>query len=208
MAYALPYHASLLYDKYKIGYGIISLQAKESKHAGVKHDLTLTNRSKSTGSLGKWWQVMRANYVRAFYLPKHNPVPSTYTSHYESRHPAHLGQPSSCECGRLKNLDFIDCHFCQGCVDVMECAELGWLSDKVKNVLKPIKCPTCNECFPDNISCNSHLKAVHQSTTESTVHLDPRQMSVIQLREELRKRGMSATGSKLHLVKRLSGAIM
>lgn len=75
MAYALPYHASLLYDNYKIGYGIISLQAKESKHAGVNNDLALTNRSKSTDSLGKWWQVMWADYVRAFYLPKHNRVP-------------------------------------------------------------------------------------------------------------------------------------
>ena len=28
MAYSLPYHASLLYDNYKIRYGIISLQAK------------------------------------------------------------------------------------------------------------------------------------------------------------------------------------
>jgi hypothetical protein len=58
MAYAIPYHASILFDSYAIGLGIISLQAKESKHAGRKHDLSLTNRSKSTGSLGKWWQVM------------------------------------------------------------------------------------------------------------------------------------------------------
>jgi hypothetical protein len=36
MGYALPYHASLLFDHYRIGYGIISLQAKESKHAATK----------------------------------------------------------------------------------------------------------------------------------------------------------------------------
>ena len=117
MAYALPYHASLLYDNYKIGYGIISLQAKESKHAGVKNDLALTNKSKSTDYLSKWWQVMRANYVRVFYLPKHNPVPTAYISHYESRHPAHLKQHSSCECGRIKDNDATECSFFESCKD-------------------------------------------------------------------------------------------
>ena len=71
VAYAIPYHAQLLYDKCKVGYGILSLQAKESKHSGVKKDLALTNRSRSTGALGKWFQVMCSNYVRAFYLPEH-----------------------------------------------------------------------------------------------------------------------------------------
>lgn len=61
VAYATPYHASLLFNNYDIGFGILSLQAKESKHSGIKHDLLMTNRSRSTGSLGKWWQVMRAN---------------------------------------------------------------------------------------------------------------------------------------------------
>ncbi|KAK3741661.1 hypothetical protein QZH41_005089 [Actinostola sp. cb2023] len=48
VANAIPYPALLLYNKYKMGYGIISLQAKESKHSGIKYDLTLTNRSRST----------------------------------------------------------------------------------------------------------------------------------------------------------------
>ena len=43
MGYAIPYHASALFENYRVGLGIISLQAKESKHAGVKYDLTLTN---------------------------------------------------------------------------------------------------------------------------------------------------------------------
>ena len=46
VAYAIPYHPAKLYDNYyKVGYGIISLQAKEAKHSGVKNDLDLTNRS-------------------------------------------------------------------------------------------------------------------------------------------------------------------
>ena len=38
VAYAIPCHASLLFKDYKIGFGILSLQAKESKHSGIKHD--------------------------------------------------------------------------------------------------------------------------------------------------------------------------
>lgn len=43
VGYAIPYHANLLFQFYKVGYGIASLQAKEAKHSGVKDDLTLTN---------------------------------------------------------------------------------------------------------------------------------------------------------------------
>ena len=38
--------------------GIVSLQAKEAKHSGVKEDLTLTNRSNGSTATGKWWQAM------------------------------------------------------------------------------------------------------------------------------------------------------
>jgi hypothetical protein len=55
VGYAIPYHATKLYDMYKVGYGTISLQAKEAKHAAIKKDLALTNRSTSTDSKGKWW---------------------------------------------------------------------------------------------------------------------------------------------------------
>lgn len=44
VAYAIPYHAFKLYEKYKVGYGIIS---QEARHWGVKNDLALSNRSMS-----------------------------------------------------------------------------------------------------------------------------------------------------------------
>ena len=54
VGYAIPFHARKLYEEYNIGYGILSLRAKESKHAGIKGDLLLTNRSNqsSTSRLG------------------------------------------------------------------------------------------------------------------------------------------------------------
>ena len=39
VGYAIPCHANL-FKLYKVGYGIVSLQAKEAKHSGVKDDLT------------------------------------------------------------------------------------------------------------------------------------------------------------------------
>ena len=58
VCYAIPYDADLLFKQYKVGYGIVSLQAKKAKHSGVKDDLTLTNRSTISSPGGKWWQVM------------------------------------------------------------------------------------------------------------------------------------------------------
>lgn len=39
LGYVVPYHARLLYDRYKIGYGILSMQGKESKHSAIKQEL-------------------------------------------------------------------------------------------------------------------------------------------------------------------------
>lgn len=48
IAYAFLHHALKIYDKYRIWYGIISLQAKEAKQSGIKSDLALSNRSKKS----------------------------------------------------------------------------------------------------------------------------------------------------------------
>ncbi|CAH1274765.1 Hypp9312 [Branchiostoma lanceolatum] len=53
VAKAIPYHAQVLWSKYHIGYGILSLQAKESKHSALKKDLLLTNRCKDPGKDNK-----------------------------------------------------------------------------------------------------------------------------------------------------------
>ena len=64
----MPCHFMQIYDKYGIGFGILSLQAKESKHAGLKGELSMTNQSWASDHKGKWWQLMRSNYIRTFYL--------------------------------------------------------------------------------------------------------------------------------------------
>lgn len=206
MAYAIPYHSSLLFDNYAIGLGIISLQAKESKHAGIKHDLTLTNRSKSTGSLGKWWQVMRANYVRAFYLPEHHPMPSTYISHYDSRMPSQVKKPDYCDCGRKKSDPHEQlCSFCMQCTNILHCALEQKLSPEVEAVVLPVVCSTCHMRFPDKSYHDDHVKYAHSTTVPVLSDINVQSLTVLELKQELKRRGLTTSGTKEILRKRLEG---
>ena len=55
---------------------------------------------------------MRANYVRAFYMPEHQPVPGTYTYHYKSRLPSHINSETFCNYGRAKEISDNECIVC------------------------------------------------------------------------------------------------
>ena len=139
IAYALPYHAKQLYEDYGIGFGILSLPAKESKHAGLKAELSMTNRSRSSDNKGKWWQLMRANYIRSFYLPEHQPSPPTCTSHFKSRKPPHCELPRFCGCRREKaNEEHTPCKMCSECFLVVSCAQQQKLLPEVVAVFKHV----------------------------------------------------------------------
>ena len=207
IAYAIPYHALKIYDKYRIGYGIMSLQAKEAKHSGIKSDLALSNRSNKTDATGKWWQVMRANYIRSFYLPEHQPMPSCYSSHFKSRVPPHCNLECYCSCGRKKE-DNIDC--CANCIESMEivlCAQNKEFSSKVLDILKPVKCSICKNQFADEVTLASHLASHGSQTQIRAVSKAPKDMKVDELKTELRARRLCTTGNKDILVRRLEGAI-
>ena len=213
VGYAIPYHASLLYSKYKVGYGIISLQAKESKHSGIKYDLQLTNRSRSTSELGKWWQIMRANYVRAFYLTEHQPMPSSYTSHYQSRLPPCLNKPGYCECGREQS-DEGECQVCVDSLDILLSATNMKLTDDVLKVLKPNMCDICKKRFPDEFTLKSHHTFSHLENISTSPEqqapiqvINPRDLNVKQLKEQLGLKGLNKTGNKDVLLKRLETAL-
>ena len=45
---------------------------------------------------------MRANYVRSFYLPGHQPMPNTYKLHFQSRVPPIVNQLKYVIVGELK----------------------------------------------------------------------------------------------------------
>ena len=207
IGYAIPYHALKLFDEYRVGYGIISLQAKEAKHSGVKSDLTLSNRSNKANETGKWWQVMRANYVRSFYLPEHQPMPSTYSSHFKSRVPPQCNLDGYCSCGRKKE-DNVDC--CVNCLESSEvvlCAQSKELSQTVLDILKPVKCSSCGSQFADQPTLAAHMISHRSQTQIRAVNKRPNEMRVNELRTELRARKLCSTGNKDILVRRLEGAL-
>eukprot|EP00111_Clytia_hemisphaerica_P012120 TCONS_00035604-protein len=103
MGYIIPYHTNLLLKDYKIGYGILTMQGKESKHSAIKQELKMnSNRSINQDESGKWYQLMRANFIRSFYLPYHIPsLKLAYHSHYQSRIPRLEEESNYCTCSRL-----------------------------------------------------------------------------------------------------------
>ena len=195
--YAIPYHARKLYYQYKIGFGILSLQAKESKHAGIKRELMLTNRSTSSSGDGKWWQIMRANYVRSFYLPEHQPSPATYTSHFKSRTPSHCELPQYCDCGRKKGIQDLCCSLCCDCLLVVNSAKKRELLAEVIAILKPISCLRCEKRFAEAGSLADHC-IVHKPSFSNLVNqkIVPKTMSVAELKAALKERSLSVAGRK------------
>lgn len=208
IGYAIPYHALKLHEKYGVGYGIISLQAKESKHSGVKSDLSLSNRSNATDERGKWWQVMRANYVRSFYLPEYHPMPSSYSSHFKSRVPPHCVLHGYCICGRKKeDKESESCPKCDESIIVIPCAEKRELSVEVQNALKQYSCRKCGKRFSDEASMETHMD-IHKTKAQlNSIKKNPKGMNVKELKAELNARNLSTTGNKDVLVRRLEGVI-
>ena len=161
MGSAIPYHAQKLYQTSKIGYGIISLQAKESKHTGLKEGLGVTNGSKECSKIGKWWQVMRFNYIKTFYLLEHQPMLPSYTSHFKTRTPPHCENDNICDFGREKETeDDLFCSLCSDSTIVVSCAQDKSLSSEATEILKPVLCDVCKARFADNYRLDQH-KTVH-----------------------------------------------
>ena len=140
IGYVVPYHSALLFEQYKIGLGIISMQGKESKHSEIKQELkTGTNMSCELGENGKWHQLARSSYGRHFYLLYHFPV-KTYNVHSRSRNPPVATSENVCGCFRtLVNCDDI-CSECVKSLEVVEDAKNGYLSEKLRTIILPIQC--------------------------------------------------------------------
>lgn len=137
-------------------------------------------------------------------------MPSSYTSHYQSRSPPHCYQSNVCNCGRKKENDLLSCQVCLSNIDLVTCASSRGLTESVLCALKPVFCKQCNTRFANNLSLSSHLKfmRLHLNATEvRSVAIKPTLMTVPSLKEALRSRGLSTAGTKEILVKRLEGAL-
>ena len=108
LGYGVPRHAKKIYDSYKIGYGILSMQGKEEKHSEITQELkNCSNRN--INSEKKWYQLMQSTYVRTFCLPYRYPI-KTYNSHFDSRNPPLL--ENTCTCFRSIHEGISLCDIC------------------------------------------------------------------------------------------------
>ena len=96
---------------------------------------------------------MRANYVRVFYLPEHEPMPNSYNCL-----PFHINSEIFCNCGRAKEMSDDTCMVCVDARVIVECAEKEKLLLEVVEMLKSVLCSECNERFPDTVSCQAHQR--------------------------------------------------
>lgn len=73
--------------------------------------------------------------------------------------------------------------FCDESKSLVECAINENFLQGIVEVLKPVCCPNCDERFPDEISCDGHVRSAHvqQTDTQSMSTLDPRGLTVKQL---------------------------
>lgn len=212
LGYALPYHARKLYDGHQIGYGILSMQGKESLHSALKQQLrTETNRSiETTETRGKWHQVMRSSYVRNFYIPYHYEMQPSYHSHYQTRvAPKDDDCEYYCKCSRkLLNESDRVCPSCHDSAIVLDCAKSGKHSDTVLKSLKPLQCSICNKRFADGLMLDRHMKEYHSCprVLPNRVVI-PSKMTLVELKKELKNRNKSTTGNKDVLQRRLEGLL-
>ena len=140
---------------------------------------------------------MRANYIRSFYLLEHQPMPNTYTSHFQSRP---TSSSISYNCGRDKDEESDYCENCLDCDEIVKSAQSQKLSEHLITILKPQSYTLCGERFADKSMLEAHGSTHRQMTISNQ---NPKNMTVAELKSELRKLIVSTVGTKDILIKRL-----
>ena len=202
VGYALPYHVQVLYDKIGIGYGITSMQGKESKHSGIKKMLKSETNQSNNSANGKWMQVHRLCYIKDFYLHSYS-----YLSHFDSRVPSFSDDEPRCRCSRVQ-LDGFSCDVCTSVQKIVENAVQGSIDPEVEQVLKPYLCQKCSERFPDITLYDKHRSSMHnlskvQAQTVKSKRVNVKKLSKSELKQHLEEVQLSTLGTKETLQKRL-----
>jgi len=65
--------------------------------------------------------------------------------------------------------------------------------------LKPVVCPLRSERFAEKQSCDTHYKVIHTKAIQSTQHLYAKELSIAELKEELRRRVLSTLSRRLEI---------
>ena len=99
------------------------------------------------------------------------------------------------------------CKFCNQCQEILDCAEMGELCENVLSVMKPVQCNDCNMRFADHKMFDKHVTNIHVNKLVTNKKQNPNNMSLAELKYNLKVRNQSTTGSKEILKRRLSGIL-
>ena len=106
VAHAIPYHTQLIFDKFKLGLGMNTMQGREAKHISIrsfaKHS-SLTNR---------WDLVFHHEFVSLIRMREHDPLSDNYKCTDVKYIPEQISTPEFCFCGLPKITTDDNCMFC------------------------------------------------------------------------------------------------
>lgn len=102
VGYCVPLHCQQLFDKYKCGLGLNTMQGREAKHQSIK-----AYASHSTYA-NRWQKVFQHEYMQLVWMRKENTFTDNYSKCKDTYIPEHVNEPGYCYCGLAKD----DCFFC------------------------------------------------------------------------------------------------
>ena len=99
-------------------------------------------------------------------------------------------------------------------MEILLCIKDQKINDSLLAILKPFLCNDCQKRFPDEQTLQSHCQFSHAKSDHEERRLasrgaiiDPKQLSVKDLKKELAQMGLLVTGNKDILIKRLETAL-
>ena len=134
IGHCIPYHTQLLYDKFRLGLGLNTMQEREQKH------INISNYAKHSTSANRWDLVFRHEFVSSIWLQEHDPLSEHY-KHMETNYvPARIQKPELCFCSFPKEADADKCKYCSPPLfdEVFKSISEGKYSHGTERILGPL----------------------------------------------------------------------
>ncbi len=103
VGYIVPVHANKMFEKFKTGLGINTMQGRGAKHQWLGEYTTHQN---------KWQQIFRHEYVTLVWLREQNPYIDTYSKTKFKYVPLRCNTDDFCNCGLSKDVLMDECKIC------------------------------------------------------------------------------------------------
>ena len=106
LGYIVPVHANKMFEKFKTGLGLNTMQGREAKHQ------RLGGYAKNTTHQNKWQQIFRHEYISLVWLREQNPYTDTYSKTKFKYVPVRCNTDDFCNCGLSKDVLMDECKIC------------------------------------------------------------------------------------------------